>query len=660
MAAVVSELKERLEGARIQNIYQTKGRIVILKLHQQGQPVLNLLIEPGKRLHLTSYILEKPQKPPAFCMALRKHLRNSIILEISQHEFERIIILRAKAKEGEFTLVLELFGDGNIILIDTQNIIQQALSFKRMRDRNILRGEPFKQPPSSGKNPLHIKPSGMLGLKEFTDLEVVRALTKFLSISGMYAEEILLHARIDKNRECQSLENSDLEKIHSALSKILNHLKTGKLEPRIIIDEKERWIDATPSPLLRYEDFNFKRFNSFNEALDEFYAKTLVAQEVEVATDRVEEEIARQQRILEEQQESLEKTKMETERLRKVGDMIYAHFHQLQTLMQRVMDEKKNGRTWQEVTSKIKDEKECGQTPSACFESLDTKNLILNVSIDDLPFSLRLRDSVQDNAATYYERAKKANKKLEGAKKATEETLKRIEELRQQKEVTAEEASKPIKKRRKKAWYEKFRWFYTSEDFLVVGGKDAVTNEILIKKHMQPHDLVFHADIAGAPFVLIRTEGKTPSQQSIREAAQLAASHSRAWRTRFSAIDVYWVHPEQISKTPPSGEYLPKGAFMIRDKKNYIRRTPLRLAIGITPKTTPPRVIGGPAEAVKNKTNIYVELVPGELSSSKLATKIRQSLSRKASKNLQKEISRIPIEEVQSFIPFGGGRAVNH
>ncbi len=660
IAAVVLELKEWLEGARIQNIYQTKERIVILKLHQSSQPVLNLLIEPGKRLHLTSYLLEKPQKPPAFCMALRKHLRNSIILKINQHEFERIVILKAKAKEGEFTLVLELFGDGNIILIDTQYIIRQALSFKRMRDRNILRGEPFKQPPSSGKNPLHIKSSDMLELTAFRDLEVVRALTKFLSISGTYAEETLLHAQIDKNKKCHSLENSDLEKIHSALKEILGHLNAGKLEPRVIIDKKKRWIDATPFPLRRYENLNYDRFHNFNEALDEFYAKTLVEREAEVATDKVEEEITRQQRILKEQQESLEKTKLETERPRKIGDIIYAHFHQLQTLMQRVIEEKRNGKTWQEIISKIKDEKGCGLTPSAYFESLDTKNLFLNVSMDGLPFSLRLRNSVQDNAATYYERAKKANKKLEGAEKAIEETLKRLEELRQQKEITVENTTKPVKKRRKKAWYEKFRWFYTSEDSLVIGGKDAVTNEILIKKHLQPHDLVFHADIAGAPFVLMKTEGRKPSQQSIREAAQLAASHSRAWKAKFGAIDVYWVHPEQVSKTPPSGEYLQKGAFMIRGKKNYIRKTPLRLAIGITPNATLPRVIGGPTEAVKSKTNIYVELTPGELPSSKLATKIRQILSQKAFKNLQKEISNIPLEEIQSFIPFGKGEVASH
>ncbi|MCK4477334.1 NFACT family protein [Candidatus Bathyarchaeota archaeon] len=659
IATLVSELKEQLKGARIQNIYQIKGKTVILKLHQPNEPPLNLLIESGKRLHLTSYILEKPQRPPAFCMALRKYLRNATLAEISQYEFERIVTIRARTKEGEFKLVLELFGDGNIVLVDAQDIIQQALVFKKMRDRNILRGESFKQAPSSGRNPMRIRLPDLLELKKFEGLEVVKALTKLLSIGGMYAEEILLGAHVDKKKECKSLENGEFERIFDALNEVFSCLQTGKFEPCIMIDEKDIQIDVVPIPLKKYEELKCKKFASFNEALDEYYAKTVVEQEVTVMSDKVEEKIGRQQRVLSDQKESLEKVRREARRSRRVGDRIYAHFYQLQMLLQRIMDEKRNGKAWQAIISEIENEKKRGKAPSVYFDSLDVRTLVLDVSIGNLSFSLKLRKSVQENAGTYYERAKKAEKKVKGAEKAIEETLFRIEKLRQRKEIVVEETSKPIKKRRKKVWYEKFRWFYTSENLLVVGGKDAVTNEILIKKHTEPHDLVFHADIAGAPFVIIKAEGKTPSQKSITEAAQLAASHSRAWKAKFSAIDVYWVHPEQVSKTPPSGEYLKRGAFMIRGKKNYVRRTPLQLAIGIDIERTPLTLIGGPKEAVKSRTDICVEIAPGDLSSSKLANKIRHMLKHKVSKNIQEKVSKIPIEEIQAFIPFGKGKISN-
>lgn len=659
IAAVVLELKEQIEGARIQNIYQIKGKIVILKLHQPSQPALNLLIESGRRLHLTSYTLEKPQRPPAFCMALRKHLRNGTVVSIAQYEFERIITIKIKAKEGEFKLVLELFGNGNIILVETQGTIRQALVFKKMRDRNILRGEAFQHAPSSGENPLHLEPMDLLELKKFESLEVVKALTKLLSIGGGYSEEILLRAQIDKEKRCELLEESDFHKISTALNEILLHLETRKLEP-CIVEERGRRIDVVPIPLRKYEQLECRKFESFNEALDEYYARTILQQEVTAVAEKVDLEVDRWQRTLRKQKASLEEAKREAERARSIGDMIYAHLHELQTLLQRTMPEKRSGRTWQEIISKIENEKTCGQTPSIYFTSLDEKKLVLIVSIEDLTFDLSLRNTVQANASTYYNRAKKAKKKVKGAEKAIRETLCRIEELKRQKIVAIDTARPPITKRRKKAWYEKFWWFHTSESLLVVGGKDAVTNEILIKKHTEPHDFVFHADIAGAPFVLIKTGGKTPSQQSISEAAQLAASHSRAWKAQFGAIDVYWVYPKQVSKTPPSGAYLPKGAFMIRGPKNYVRKTPLRLAIGVDTGAKPPSVIGGPKEAIKCRTDFYVEIAPGDLSSRKLAGKILQKLEQRASKKLREQLSKIPLEEIQSFIPFGKGETTDH
>jgi hypothetical protein len=173
---------------------------------------------------------------------------------------------------------------------------------------------------------------------------------------------------------------------------------------------------------------------------------------------------------------------------------------------------------------------------------------------------------------------------------------------------------------------------------------------------MGTHDLIFHADIMGAPFVLIKTKGRTPTQQSINEAAQLAASHSKAWKAKFSAIDVFWVHPAQVIKTPPSGQHLSKGSFMIKGKKNYIRKTPLRLAIGLDIEKTPPVVIGGPKDAVKRRTDICVEIIPGDFSSGKLANKIRQILRQKTPKNLQKDFPKIDIQEIQAFIPYGKGK----
>jgi predicted ribosome quality control (RQC) complex YloA/Tae2 family protein len=275
--------------------------------------------------------------------------------------------------------------------------------------------------------------------------------------------------------------------------------------------------------------------------------------------------------------------------------------------------------------------------------------------VEDHIFSINLRHSIQANADKYYSQSKKAEKKLSGAEKTLQETRAKIEKAKKQVK-RQKETQKPFVKRRKKQWFEKFRWFHSSNGFLVIGGRDATTNEILIKRHMEPQDLVFHAEILGAPFVLIKTEEKPLPEQTIKEAAQLAASYSRAWREMLSAVNVYWVNPDQVTKTPPSGQFLTKGSFVIRGSKNFVRGVPLRVAIGAKIENEEMMLVGGPVDAIANQTEIYVEIVPGDKKSSQLAKHIRHQLSEKVSEDLKKSITQIPIEEIQHFIPLGRGK----
>jgi predicted ribosome quality control (RQC) complex YloA/Tae2 family protein len=655
VAAIVAELKDALMYARIQNVYQIKTKAIALKIHQRNQPPLNLLVEAGRRLHLTSYVLQKPKRPSAFSMALRKYIRNGIISEIRQHEFERVVTIKAERKNSESLLVLELFGEGNIILVDSEGIIQQAMTFKRMRDRNILRGERFQQAPPSGKNPLSFDAPMLPELKKFRNIEVVKALTKLFSIGGVYAEEILLRAQVNKNEMCEELNDDEADRISGALAGILTSLQTRSFQPGIVLDEQGQRVDVTPIQLKKYEGLHQEKFQSFNEALDEFCARNAVRQEMATVAKDLEQEIAKQRRILRKQQISLEEEKEKASQYRRIGNCIYTNLHLLQTFLLEIRSKKKSGMTWAEIISKIEDRKANGDIPFAHFASLDTKRLLLNLSFEDLAFSINLRHSVQENAATYFNRAKRGEKKARGAEKAIGETLNRIEAVQHTEKIEVKRADKPLVRRRRKAWYERFRWFHTSENLLVVSGKDAVSNDVLIKKHMEPHDLVFHADIVGAPFVLIKTAGETPSAQSITEAAQYAASHSRAWRARFSTIDVYWVHPNQLSKTPPSGEFLPRGSFIIQGKKHFLRNTPLRLAVGVDTKASSLSVVGGPRESVKNQASVYAEIGPGDLPSRKLASRIRQILTRRAPKESRAQVSEISLDEIQIFIPYGKG-----
>jgi predicted ribosome quality control (RQC) complex YloA/Tae2 family protein len=656
VAAVTLELSHLVRDAYVDNIYQIDRRTLLLKLHQPGKPRRDLLAEAGKRFHLTSYAHETPQRPSSFCMALRKHLRNGRITEIIQHKFERIVALKMSTKEGEFELVLELFGDGNIILVSPQNVVMHALTYRRMRDRNILRGEAFQHAPAIRKNPFELDRPALSEINNLGKLEIVRALTQLLSIGGLYAEEILLRSEVDKDSPCDSLAEQALERIFNQLSDILSVIRTGKLDPRVVVNVEKEWVDVTPFPLKRYTRFEQRQCKNFNEALDEYYTHALTEAKVtEVATE-VDQELAKQQRIIKRQRSALEDLKTRIEPNKRIGDTIYMHLNNLQFLLQRINNEKKQGKSWDRIVADVEKDKAAGIAPATYFHSMEPKRLLIHVEVGDLIFPLNLRRSVQANATTYYTRAKKAGKKLEGAARALRKTKATIEKLGWKQAVAVKETYRPPRKRRKKAWYEKFRWFYSSDGLLVIGGRDASTNEILLKRHMEPHDFVFHADVQGAPFVLIKTTGKIPDEQTLKEAAALAASYSRAWRDMFSAVDVFWVSPEQVDKSPPSGQYLKKGSFMIHGSRNYVRSVPLKVAVGVTVKEDHMVVIGGPPPAIAKQTDICVEVVPGEMKSNELAKRIRQRLAEKASDELAAKILEIPVENIQRFIPLGRGR----
>jgi predicted ribosome quality control (RQC) complex YloA/Tae2 family protein len=655
IAAATYEINKLIEGAYISKIYQTGTQTLLFRLRKQDTTKVQLLFEAGKRIHITSYVHETPKKPSAFCMSLRKYMDNGIIKAVKQHEFERIVIIDVATRQGDFRLVVELFGGGNTILVNPECKILQAMTYKRMRDRNILRNEPFQHAPARGKNPQKIAVEEFLEIKTFGEIEIIRALTKFFSISGTYAEEILLRAHINKKTKCTIVTEDELRHIFIVLKQLLSVISSDKLEPAIIVDSENVSVDVTPVLLVMYAELNQKKFECFNTALDEYYTKMGDIERGDEATKDVESEVARQQRILQRQEKALEALKEPIIKNKTIGDLIYLHFGDLQSLFTKIIEQKRNGKSWEQIIANLEAGKKVSNRPDIFFSSLEPKNQVLHVTVENKTFSLNLRQSIQANADHYYTRSKKAEKKLKGAEMQLQETLTKIEEAKKQ--VTQKrENQQPLVKSIKKEWFEKFRWFFSSDGLLVIGGKDSTSNEVLLKKHVEPQDIIFHAEIMGAPFVVIKSKGKPIPDQTINEAAQLAASYSRAWKEMLSTVNVYWVTPEQVSKTPPSGQFLKKGSFMISGSKNFIRGVSLRIAIGIKCSDKYIRVIGGPVEAISVHTDTFVEVAPGDQKSSQLAKDIRHKLSTKVSEDFKRSITAIPIQEFQAFIPLGRGK----
>ena len=668
IAAEIKELKTTLAESRVNNIYQLNEKTIVFKLHKTDMPPIRLVIEAGRRMHATNYAEENPAEPPAFCMALRKYLRNAWVAGIDQYEFERIVTVSFRAKTGLLKLVAELFGEGNIILTNEQNIIIHALAYKKMRDRDILHNVVLQLPPASGKNPFTVTQSELEDtLKNAGETEVVRSIARFLGVGGVYAEELLLRANVEKTKHCNILTGGEVKGVFDALQVLLTAVSGCNLEASIVLGEDGGFLDVVPIKLRRYESCTVQVYNSFNQALDEFYLRVITAERAfaSVEVDKLKKEAERLRRVVEEQEKSIREEEAKTERDKLIGDAIYAHYNELNTFQEQLLKANMRGHDWNTIITTVMAAKKTGKAPAAYVEGFDGKNLALNLCVDDFHFSFNLRDSIFDNANRYYERGKHAKEKSQGALFALSDSKRKLAKIEQElaeaeelKSLKPAEMMEALAKRKvtmeNKEWYEKFRWYISSDGFLVVAGKDTVSNEVLIKKYTTPDDVVFHAEITGSPFVVIKSEGKPVSEQALREAGEFAASFSRAWRENLGTADVYWVKVDQLSKSGPSGESVPHGAFFVVGKRNWSHNTPLRVAIGIIvgEETT---FVGGPVEAVKAKTKAYVVLVPGDTAGKELLKQILKSLMLKLSKEQREKAGKTSIEQIREFVPYTKG-----
>ncbi len=652
IAVVTLELADKIVGQRLDNIYHIIPKTFIIRLRPDN---LRLLVEIERRIHLTRFDYPIPQKPSNFCMALRKYLVDGTIQTVEQHEFDRVVTLTISTGEGKFLLVAEVFRRGNLIVVDPENRVRLSLRYARMRDRDVIRNEPYRPAPLSGLNPLSMQSDELEAIKKTGDTTCLKALMSLVSLGPLYAEEILLHSGIDNKLPAKDLNETQVKGIARSLVILKRRIIEREFEPAIITDDKSNPIDAIPFPLKIYEGKTFTQFKTYNEVVDEFFSTQATTIELEKVQTVQKEEEARLRRVSKEQAEQrilLQET-IKTNRER--GDIIYQHFHTITRLMQAIYkarDKESNIKELNQVVSR--------EIPG--LESEVTFEILLDevkLSIEGVALQIRLDKSPQQVAKEYYAAAKKAVQKLKGLEQSTSEIESKIQDLSSRAALRKAQAKIPTPIR-ERAWYEKFHWFKSSDGFLVLAGKDASTNDLLIRRHLQRNDLVFHAEIHGAPFTIIKTEDKVVPESTLSEAAQAAASRSKAWSLNLSSVDVYWVSAQQVGTKAPSGEYLGRGQFMMTGKRNYIRGIELKMAIGVEQEAEEGeiRLIAGPPSTIKKQSTAYVEVVPGRTSSGRLAKSIIEILKNSSPEFIRDKLNRLPPDEAARLIPAGRGDIV--
>jgi predicted ribosome quality control (RQC) complex YloA/Tae2 family protein len=238
-----------------------------------------------------------------------------------------------------------------------------------------------------------------------------------------------------------------------------------------------------------------------------------------------------------------------------------------------------------------------------------------------MKIEIDLEKSVESNASDYYNKIKKLKKKLEGAKDALVDSRNKLKKLEKDKEKVLKELEEKEKNKIEKEWYEKFRWFISSEGFLVIGGRDATSNEIIIKKHAESNDVVFHTDMIGSPFFLIKTDNKKPSKITIQEAADATVTFSKAFKLNRTSTETFMAKPEQFTKEAKAGEFVPKGGFVTKGKLEYVDNK-INLAVG----NYNGHIMAGPIEAIKKHCKDYLEITQGREKPGKIAKTIQHKI----------------------------------
>ncbi|MCL2550502.1 MAG: NFACT family protein, partial [Methanimicrococcus sp.] len=329
------------------------------------------------------------------------------------------------------------------------------------------------------------------------------------------------------------------------------------------------------------------------------------------------------ERRLKQQVDTIEKFDREIEKNTKIAETIYANYSFVESVLKVLSAARDSGRSWDDI-KKIIDiaKKENSNEAAKAILSIQQADASVTVDLKDCKAVLDIRKTIPQNANVYYDQAKKFEKKKSGANTAMADTLAILEKKEKEKEKDKDKSkAQEFTLRRKKHWYDRFKWFVSSDGFLVVGGRDSDTNEEIFKKYMEKRDLVFHTQHPGAPLTVIKTEGKAVPESTIKEAATFAVSHSTLWKGKAASGDCYMVKAEQVSKTPETGEYITKGSFIIRGERRYFEDVALELAVGLELKEET-RVIGGPISAVKSRADYVFEIVPGKFNQNDLSKKM--------------------------------------
>ncbi len=618
---LVNQISEATQDYYVSNIYGVTKDSILFKLHHTEKSDLFMMLSTSG-VWLTSVKIDQ-MEPNRLLKRLRSDLLRLKIKKIEQIASERIAYFTFAGFDKEYVIVAEFFGEGNILLCNNEMKILALQHSIDVRHRKLGVGLVYTPPPLNGLDVIKVTESNFEELR-ITDLAAAKWLGRTLGLPKKYVEGIFNISNVDSKCTGNNLTSDQIKKLYDTTKNIVTNVVMGNHDPVIIRDEKTEIIPVRLGNL----DDNCTVVNSFIEGLDTVFTENIVKIGKSIQTGGSDKKIKELETQLSEQEKAIDTVKEKSSHITNTANSL---FEMISKGITSIEDSRA-----QEILS----------TYNSKLIKEKGFSLIL---VDDEKIKINTQSPLQSIASILFNEAKRKSAAIKSIEQIKINTQKKLSKL--QNKAETEKDSVSFTEIRKKNWYERYRWFFTSDGILAIGGRDAPSNSAVVRKHLEKNDKIFHGDIFGSPFFILK-DADNPPTASLNEVAHATVCFSRAWREGMYGVSAFWVNPEQVKKSAPSGQFLPKGSFTIEGQRNFVKISTLKLAVGIIPQGGDYVVTCGPPDTIKKNSICYVIIEPHGLEMVDAAKKIRLEFLK-----LEEEITKkINIDDFVRALPAGASQ----
>ncbi|XP_029316522.1 ribosome quality control complex subunit NEMF isoform X2 [Cottoperca gobio] len=638
--AVIAEINANYIGMRVNNVYDIDTKTYLIRLQKPDCKAI-LLIESGTRIHSTDFEWPKNMMPSGFAMKCRKHLKSRRLTQIKQLGIDRIVDLQFGSDEAAYHLIVELYDRGNVILADHEYTILNLLRFRTAEVDDVKIAVRERYPVENARPPeplISLERLTEILSKAHNGDQVKKVLNPHLPYGATLIEHSLIEVglsasvKVDNQVDAAQVAPKILEALQTAetyMEKTENFSGKG-----FIIQKSEKKPSLTPGKpieeLLTYDEFHpflfsqhakspYLEFDTFDKAVDEFFSK-MESQRIDMkALQQEKQAMKKLENVKKDHVQRLEALHQVQEVDRIKGELVEMNLPVVERALQVVRSALANQVDWSEIGIIVKEAQDAGDPVACAIKDLKLQTnhitmLLKNpyISEEDQEDEVK-KDVVEEkgkknknkdkgqhkklqgnkptlvdvdlglsayaNAKKYYDFKRTAEKKEHKTIEAADKAMKSAER-KTQKTLKEVQTVTTIQKARKVYWFEKFLWFISSENYLVIAGRDQQQNEMIVKRYLRAGDVYVHADLHGATSCVIKNPSVYPiPPRTLTEAGTMSVCYSAAWDAKI-VTSAWWVHHHQVSKTAPTGEYLTTGSFMIRGKKNFLPPSYLIMGFG--------------------------------------------------------------------------------